>query len=68
MEQRGVKDPEKVRRQQERARKLEQEEIEAAKQGQGNPNLRVNNLCYLSIDRLILFLLVFSLSFQWQAT
>lgn len=42
-ENRGIKDPEKVRRMQERAAKLEKDEIEAAKMGMGNPALRVRN-------------------------
>lgn len=40
-ENRGVKDPEKVRRMQERAAKMEKDELEAAKQGIGEPTLRV---------------------------
>lgn len=43
-EKRGVKDPEKVRRMQERAAKLEQEELEASKRGVGNPSLRVSEI------------------------
>lgn len=43
-ENRGIKDPEKVRRMQERAAKLEKDELEAAKQGLGQPALRVNIL------------------------
>lgn len=39
-ENRGIKDPTKVRRMQERAEKMERDELEAAKQG-GNPALRV---------------------------
>lgn len=42
-ENRGIKDPEKVRRMQERAAKLEKDELEAAKLGIGNPSLKVNN-------------------------
>lgn len=41
MENRGIKDPEKVRRQQQRAAKMESDEIEAAKKGFGNPALKV---------------------------
>lgn len=42
-ENRGIKDPEKVRRQQERAAKMERDELEAAKQhGANGPTLRVN--------------------------
>lgn len=41
-EQRGIKDPEKVRRQQQRAAEMEREELEAAKRGNGNPALKVN--------------------------
>lgn len=40
-ENRGIKDPEKVRRMQERAAKLEQDELEAAKRGIGESTLRV---------------------------
>lgn len=43
-ENRGIKDPEKVRRQQERAAQLERDELEAAKQGTGQANLRVSNI------------------------
>lgn len=39
-ENRGIKDPEKVRRQQEKAAELERRELEAAKQG-GTPTLKV---------------------------
>lgn len=42
-ENRGIKDPEKVRRMQERAAKMELEEMEAAKKGMANPALRVSN-------------------------
>lgn len=42
-ENRGIKDPEKVRRMQERAAKIEAEELEAAKRGIGNPALKVSN-------------------------
>lgn len=41
-ENRGIKDPEKVRRMQERAAKMELEELEAAKKGMANPALRVS--------------------------
>lgn len=41
-ENRGIKNPEKVRQMQERAAKLEKEELEAAKLGMGQPTLRVN--------------------------
>lgn len=41
IENRGIKDPEKVKRQQQRAAKMEQDEIEAAKKGLGGPGLRV---------------------------
>lgn len=41
-ENRGIKDPEKVKRMQQRAAKLEADELEAAKQGAiGNPALKV---------------------------
>lgn len=40
-ENRGIKDPDKVRRMQERAAKLEKDELEAAKLGTANPTLRV---------------------------
>lgn len=41
-ENRGIKDPEKVKRMQQRAAKLEADELEAAKQGAlGNPTLKV---------------------------
>lgn len=43
-ENRGIKDPAKVRRMQERSIKLEQQELEAAKLGMGNPSLKVNKL------------------------
>lgn len=43
-ENRGIKDPEKVRRQQEKAAELERRELEAAKQG-GNPTLKVIFKC-----------------------
>uniref|UniRef100_A0A0K8TNU3 Small vcp/p97-interacting protein n=1 Tax=Tabanus bromius TaxID=304241 RepID=A0A0K8TNU3_TABBR len=39
-ETRGIKDPEKVRRQQMRAERMEQQEEEMAKQGLGNPSLK----------------------------
>lgn len=41
-ENRGIKDPEKVRRMQERAAKLEKEELEAAKNG-GRATLKVSD-------------------------
>lgn len=41
-ENRGIKDPEKVRRQQQRAADMERAEEDAAKQGPGNPSLRVS--------------------------
>lgn len=40
-ENRGIKDPEKVRRQQQRALELEQRELEAARHGDGGPALKV---------------------------
>lgn len=40
-ENRGIKDPEKVRRQQQRAAQMEKDELEAAKHGAGNPSLKV---------------------------
>lgn len=40
-ENRGIKDPEKVRRQQQRAAKMELDELEIAKKGMANPALRV---------------------------
>lgn len=40
-ENRGIKNPDKVRRMQERAAQLEKDELEAAKLGAGNPALRV---------------------------
>lgn len=42
-ENRGIKNPDKVRRMQERAAQMEKDEIEAAKLGGANPNLRVIN-------------------------
>ncbi|XP_063695831.1 small VCP/p97-interacting protein [Culicoides brevitarsis] len=39
-ENRGIKDPEKVKRMEERSRRLEQMEIEAAKKGMGQAELR----------------------------
>lgn len=47
-ENRGIKNPEKVRQMQERAAKLEQEELEAAKRGMGNPALRVSDKFHFS--------------------
>ena len=41
-ENRGIKDPEKVRRQQQKAADLERLEREAAMQGNSGQNLRVN--------------------------
>lgn len=38
---RGIKNPDKVRRMQERTAQLEKDELEAAKQGTANPTLRV---------------------------
>lgn len=58
---RGLKDPEKVRRQQQRATKLEQNELEAGKYG-NNATLRVT---LLTLSRLINCFLIFH--FQWQA-
>lgn len=43
-ENRGIKDPEKVRRQQQRAAQIEKDELEAAKLGAGNPSLKVNRV------------------------
>lgn len=40
-EKRGIKNPEKVRQMQEKAARIEKEEIEAAKRGTGEPTLRV---------------------------
>jgi len=40
-EHRGIKNPDSVRRQQERAEELQRREEEAARQGQGQSNLRV---------------------------
>ncbi|KAH8295764.1 hypothetical protein KR018_008250, partial [Drosophila ironensis] len=40
-ESRGIRNPESVRRQQQRAEEMERREEEAARQGQGQPNLRV---------------------------
>lgn len=42
-ENRGIKNPEKVRQMQERAAKLEKQETEAAKLGMGQPALKVNH-------------------------
>lgn len=53
-EHRGIKDPEKVRRMQERAAKLEQEEMEAAKRGMGNPALKVSVESNFVYPRLVL--------------
>ncbi|XP_055373519.1 uncharacterized protein LOC129606913 [Condylostylus longicornis] len=39
-ERRGIKDPEKFKRQQAKAQEMEKREMEAAKIGGGNPNLR----------------------------
>lgn len=39
---RGIKDIDKVRRQQQRAAQMEKDELEAAKHGAGEPALRVN--------------------------
>uniref|UniRef100_A0A336MSS9 CSON000765 protein n=1 Tax=Culicoides sonorensis TaxID=179676 RepID=A0A336MSS9_CULSO len=39
-ENRGIKDPDKVRRMEERSRRLEQLEEETAKKGMGQPELR----------------------------
>lgn len=48
-ESRGIKDVDKVRRQQERAAQMEREELEAAKHGHAQPALRVNiNECVFS--------------------
>lgn len=53
-ENRGIKDPEKVRRMQERAAKMEKDEIEAAKHGIGEPTLKVtfkkNITAYILIE------------------
>lgn len=43
-ENRGIKNPESVRRMQERAAQLEKDELEAAKLGNANPTLKVLNL------------------------
>lgn len=40
-ENRGIKNPDKVRRMQDRAAQMEKNELEAAKHGAGNPTLRV---------------------------
>lgn len=40
-ENRGIKNPDKVRRMQDRAAQMEKDELEAAKHGAGNPTLRV---------------------------
>lgn len=42
-ENRGIKNPDKVRRMQERAAQLEKDELEAAKLGTANPTLKVMN-------------------------
>lgn len=47
-EQRGIKNPESVRRQQQRAEELQRREEEAARQGQGQANLRVIHLSLLA--------------------
>lgn len=41
-ENRGIKNPEKVRHQQQRAAQMEKDELEATKRGAGNPSLKVN--------------------------
>lgn len=41
-EHRGIKNPDSVRRQQQRAEEMQRREEEAARQGQGQSNLRVN--------------------------
>lgn len=43
-EHRGIKDIDKVRRQQEKAQEMERRELEAAKSGDGGPSLRVNDI------------------------
>lgn len=59
-ENRGIKDPEKVRRMQEKAAKFEKDELEAAKLG--NPSLRVNNISFsikkAAINQLFYFFCV----------
>lgn len=71
-ENRGIKDPEKVRRMQERAAKMEAEELEAAKRGIGNPALKVSNSS-IQVDFSTGYFISntdnynFFLSFQWQA-
>lgn len=40
-ENRGIKNPEKVRQMQERTARIEKQEIEAAKHGMNEPTLRV---------------------------
>lgn len=47
-ENRGIKDPEKVRRQQQRAADMERAELEAAKRGDGSPALKVRQTAITS--------------------
>lgn len=50
-ENRGIKNPEKVRYQQQRAAQMEKDELEATKRGAGNPSLKVNEeSAFLSIE------------------
>lgn len=58
-EKRGVKDPDKVRRMQERAAKLEQEELEAAKRSIGNPSLKVKRLAQIFPKKRLIQITIF---------
>lgn len=70
-ESRGVKDVFKVRRQQERAAKMEQAELEAAQHGEASLRVRRINSCsaFLFADRFIYnSYSVFYSHFQWQTS
>lgn len=64
-ENRGIKDPEKVRRMQEKAAKFEKDELEAAKLG--NPSLRVNNISFSIKRKQQLTNYFTSFAFQWTS-
>lgn len=64
-ENRGIKDPEKVRRMQEKAAKFEKDELEAAKLG--NPSLRVNNISSSIKKNQQLTNYFTSFAFQWTS-
>lgn len=54
-ENRGIKNPDKVRRMQERSAQMEKDELEAAKLGAANPTLKVFQFSTKILMRLLKF-------------